>query len=69
VAERGSAPEKCRRRHDAGRRELTKKALLEHIVAEHGRAFFTHDPSVAAARIERDASGKYIARDARAALS
>jgi glyoxylase-like metal-dependent hydrolase (beta-lactamase superfamily II) len=45
-----------------------KKALLDQIVAEHGWAFFTHDPSVAAARIERDANGKYVARDARATL-
>lgn len=36
-----------------------KKALLDKIVAENGWAFFTHDPSVAAARIERDAKGKY----------
>ena len=36
-----------------------KKALLDEIVAENGWAFFTHDPNVAAARIERDAKGKY----------
>ncbi len=46
-----------------------KKALLERIREERGWTFFTHDPSVAAARIDRDASGKYVAVDGRAALS
>lgn len=46
-----------------------KKALLERIVAENGWAFFTHDPKVAMARIERETSGKYVARSERAALS
>lgn len=45
-----------------------KRSLLDRIVAENGWAFFTHDPKVAAARIERDPSGKYVARDERAAL-
>lgn len=36
-----------------------KQALLDKIVAENGWAFFTHDPSVAAARIQRDPKGKY----------
>jgi glyoxylase-like metal-dependent hydrolase (beta-lactamase superfamily II) len=46
-----------------------KKAVLERIVAERGWAFFTHDPHVAAARVERDAKGKYGAVDSRAALA
>lgn len=45
-----------------------KKVLLDRIVAENGWAFFTHDPNVAAARIERDAKGKYGTKDARASL-
>jgi glyoxylase-like metal-dependent hydrolase (beta-lactamase superfamily II) len=45
-----------------------KKALLDRIVAENGWAFFTHDPNVAAARIEKDATGKYGTKDARAVL-
>ena len=46
-----------------------KKALLDRILsAESGWAFFTHDPSVAAARIERDAKGKYGVKDQRPAL-
>ncbi|MBX3263368.1 MAG: MBL fold metallo-hydrolase [Labilithrix sp.] len=45
-----------------------KQALLDRIVAERGWAFFTHDPRVAAARIARDAKGKYGTTDARAAL-
>lgn len=46
-----------------------KKALLERIVAEKGWAFFTHDPNVAAARIARDAKGKFGTHDARPTLS
>ena len=46
-----------------------KKALLDRIVAEDGWAFFTHDPNVAAARVERDAKGKYVTKDARVSLS
>ncbi|HVH43097.1 MAG TPA: MBL fold metallo-hydrolase [Labilithrix sp.] len=46
-----------------------KKALLDRIVAENGWAFFTHDPNVAAARVERDAKGKYVGTETRAALS
>jgi glyoxylase-like metal-dependent hydrolase (beta-lactamase superfamily II) len=45
-----------------------KKALLDRIIAEGGWAFFTHDASVAAGRIERDAKGKYGVKDARPAL-
>ena len=46
-----------------------KKALLERIREERGWTFFTHDPNVAAARIDRDPAGKYVAVDRRAALS
>jgi glyoxylase-like metal-dependent hydrolase (beta-lactamase superfamily II) len=46
-----------------------KKKLLDRVLAEKGWAFFTHDPSTAAARVERDAKGKYSAIDARAALA
>ena len=46
-----------------------KKALLDRIVSENGWAFFTHDPSVAAARVERDPKGKYVPKDARPTLS
>ena len=45
-----------------------KKALLDRIVAENGFAFFTHDPKVAAARIQKDASGKYGVAEPRASL-
>jgi glyoxylase-like metal-dependent hydrolase (beta-lactamase superfamily II) len=45
-----------------------KKALLDRIIEERGWAFYTHDPNVAASRIERDAKGKYAAKDARAVL-
>jgi glyoxylase-like metal-dependent hydrolase (beta-lactamase superfamily II) len=46
-----------------------KQALLDRVVAENGWAFFTHDPMIAAARIERDAKGKYGVRDAKTSLA
>jgi hypothetical protein len=46
-----------------------KKALLERIVAENSRVFFTHDPHIAAARIARDDNGRYVTVDGRGALS
>jgi hypothetical protein len=45
-----------------------KKALLDRIIDEKGWAFFTHDPTVAASRVERDAKGKYGAVAARRQL-
>ncbi len=36
-----------------------KAALLGELVKRNGRLFFTHDPSVAMARVARDASGKF----------
>jgi glyoxylase-like metal-dependent hydrolase (beta-lactamase superfamily II) len=36
-----------------------KQAMLDRVVAEHGWAFYTHDPKIAASRIERDASGRF----------
>jgi glyoxylase-like metal-dependent hydrolase (beta-lactamase superfamily II) len=46
-----------------------KKTLLDRILADKGWAFFTHDPEVAAARIERDAHGKYAAAEKRRTLA
>ena len=46
-----------------------KKALLERIVGENGWAFFTHDPEIAAARIERSADGRFSAVEGRRALA
>jgi len=46
-----------------------KKALLDRIRDEKGWAFFTHDPNVAAAHVEKDAKGKYEAVDKRARLA
>ena len=40
-----------------------KQAMLEDVLAEEGWAFFTHDPAIAAAKIARDAHGKFSARD------
>lgn len=40
-----------------------KKKLLDRILAEEGWAFYTHDPSTAASRIERDPKGKYGAKE------
>ncbi len=36
-----------------------KVALLDDLVARHGRIFFTHDPACAMARITRDERGRY----------
>jgi glyoxylase-like metal-dependent hydrolase (beta-lactamase superfamily II) len=46
-----------------------KKKLLDRILGERGWAFFTHDPEVAAARIERDQQGKYSAIEKRRSLA
>lgn len=46
-----------------------KLAMLERVVAERGWAFYTHDPKLAASRIERDASGRFVAVDALATLA
>ncbi len=40
-----------------------KRALLADLELERGRLFFTHDPAVAACRVERDARGRYAAAD------
>jgi glyoxylase-like metal-dependent hydrolase (beta-lactamase superfamily II) len=40
-----------------------KQAMLEQVIAEDGWAFFTHDPKTAAARIVKDARGKFGVRD------
>jgi glyoxylase-like metal-dependent hydrolase (beta-lactamase superfamily II) len=45
-----------------------KTALLGRIVDEKGWAFFTHDPDVAAARIARDAGGRFTVTESRRAL-
>jgi glyoxylase-like metal-dependent hydrolase (beta-lactamase superfamily II) len=36
-----------------------KQVMLDRVIGEDGWAFFTHDPKLAAAKITRDASGKY----------
>jgi hypothetical protein len=46
-----------------------KKELLEKIRVEKGWAFYTHDPNVAASRIDRDPAGKYSAVETRPFLS
>ena len=46
-----------------------KQALLERIVADNGRGFFTHDPDIAAARITRGTDGRYGVVDERRVLA
>ncbi|MEW6267928.1 MAG: MBL fold metallo-hydrolase [Thermodesulfobacteriota bacterium] len=46
-----------------------KRALLERTCAEDGWLFFTHDPEVAAVRVERDAEGRFVARERLDALA
>ncbi len=45
-----------------------KRVMLERVVEEGGWAFFTHDPEVAASRVELDAKGRFGAADARAEI-
>ncbi|MCA9586843.1 MAG: MBL fold metallo-hydrolase [Myxococcales bacterium] len=45
-----------------------KRALLDRVVAEKGWVFYTHDPSAAASRVDKDAKGKMSAIEARATL-
>ena len=46
-----------------------KAELLERSLVDRTWLFFTHDPKIAAARVERDASGRYGALEARASLA
>ncbi len=45
-----------------------KEALLSRVVADDEWVFFTHDPAVAAAKVRRDAKGRYQAEEAVAAV-
>lgn len=38
-----------------------KKAMLEDLISRKGALFFTHDPTVAAVRVARNAKGKFCA--------
>ena len=42
-----------------------KKRILSDLVARSGRLFFTHDPSVALARVTRSDDGRYLTSDER----
>ena len=46
-----------------------KEALLARIVAEDGWAFYTHDPDVAASKVQRSAQGKYSAAESLATVA
>jgi glyoxylase-like metal-dependent hydrolase (beta-lactamase superfamily II) len=46
-----------------------KKALLDRIVNENGWGFFTHDPTIAAARMTLETTGRYTVADARTVLA
>lgn len=39
-----------------------KRTLLEALYERNGRLFFTHDPNMACAKVERDERGRYSAR-------
>ncbi len=39
-----------------------KKAMLERVIAEGGRLFFTHDPDIAACSVAKDEKGKFSAK-------
>jgi len=40
-----------------------KRLLLERVVANGEWVFYTHDPRVAASRVDRDAKGKFAAKE------
>ena len=40
-----------------------KLGLFAEWAERGGRLFFTHDPEVASARVERDAKGRFVAAD------
>jgi glyoxylase-like metal-dependent hydrolase (beta-lactamase superfamily II) len=46
-----------------------KEALLAGILAEDGWAFYTHDPEVAASKLQRSPQGKFSARDGQASVA
>jgi glyoxylase-like metal-dependent hydrolase (beta-lactamase superfamily II) len=46
-----------------------KEALLAGILADDGWAFYTHDPDVAASRLQRSPQGKFSARDGQASVA
>jgi glyoxylase-like metal-dependent hydrolase (beta-lactamase superfamily II) len=46
-----------------------KQVMLERVVAERGWAFYTHDPKIAASRVERDASGRFVPVDPQASVA
>jgi glyoxylase-like metal-dependent hydrolase (beta-lactamase superfamily II) len=45
-----------------------KRALLEDLLARHGRLFFTHDPACALARLTRGPDGRFTSTDERACV-
>ncbi|MBL9103453.1 MAG: MBL fold metallo-hydrolase [Myxococcales bacterium] len=46
-----------------------KEALLAGILAEDGWAFYTHDPEVAASKLQRSPQGKFSAREGQARVA
>lgn len=38
-----------------------KEALLDYLVAQQGRLFYTHDPQIALSRVVRDDKGRFVA--------
>lgn len=46
-----------------------KRRLLADLTAREGRLFFTHDPDIAAARVEQNEKGRYLAGDQQPTLS
>ncbi len=46
-----------------------KRAFLDAVIEEQGWIFLTHDPEMAACRIERDTKGRYCAIDAQRDLT
>jgi glyoxylase-like metal-dependent hydrolase (beta-lactamase superfamily II) len=45
-----------------------KKSLLDQVIQENGWLYFTHDPNVAASRVQRTDKGKYEAVEPQTSL-
>ncbi|MNR54221.1 hypothetical protein D3C85_1743680 [compost metagenome] len=46
-----------------------KERLLDHLVSQRGRIFFSRDPDVAMAKVMRDRQSRYLAFDLYCTLS
>ena len=48
--------------------ELAEVALLDDLLARHGRLFFTHDPAIALGTVAKDGKGRFHTVDDQATI-